>query len=118
MNASHNGPEASHAIGETQWHRACILDDVASGTCEVLVSNRVIAIFKTAVGFFATDGMCAHQGGPLAKGQLDGNCVTCPWHGWQYDVTNGNNMLTGKQMLSRYPVELRGSEIWVEVPTP
>lgn len=107
-------PENDNAT-DGQWHRACSLDELASGACEKLVCNRVIAIFKTVDGVYATDGMCAHQGGPLAKGQLSGTCITCPWHGWQYDVTTGNNMLTGKPMLNRYTAVQRGSEIWIEI---
>ena len=34
--------------------------------------------------FYALDGVCPHQGGPLGKGCLMGRIVTCPWHGWQF----------------------------------
>ncbi len=82
---------------------------------EIVVEQRVIAVFKTPQGYFAVDGMCAHQGGPIAKGSVDGQCVTCPWHGWQYDISNGHNLLTGKQMLTTYPTEVRGDELWLAV---
>ena len=98
------------------WQLACRAAEVESGAREVLIGQRVLAIFKTDTGYWAVDGMCAHQGGPIAKGSLDGSCVTCPWHGWQYDVTDGRNILTGRQMLATYPVELRDDELWVEVP--
>ncbi len=99
----------------SNWQFACRESELEAGAREVLVSDRVIAIFRTATGYWAVDGMCAHQGGPIAKGALDGCCVTCPWHGWQYDVTNGKNILTGRQMLTTYPVQLRGEELWVDV---
>ncbi len=97
------------------WHFACNLDQLTGRACEVVIGPRIIAVFKTDDGIYATDGMCAHQGGPIAKGQVDGNCVTCPWHGWQYDVTDGKNILTGRQMLSVYDVEVRGDEVWINV---
>ncbi len=80
---------------------------------EVLFQNRVLAVFRTEDGFFAVDGMCAHQGGPIAQGHLDGHCVTCPWHGWQYDIRNGCNLLTGKAMLDCFGVELREDTVVV-----
>ena len=114
----HNDSELSPPSLE-RWFLACKTNELrteAREVLEVFIEQRVIAIFKTEDGYFATDGMCAHQGGPLAKGAVDGNCVTCPWHGWQYDVTSGKNMLTGRKMLSTYPVEIRGDEVWLALP--
>ncbi len=98
------------------WHKACLLKDLpdASGR-EVLLGGRVIALFRVDEAVFAVDGMCAHQGGPIAQGQLSGHCVTCPWHGWQYDVRCGENLLTQKKMLDTFATELREGEVWVEV---
>ena len=66
---------------------------------EVLVADRVVAVFRTEQGLFAVDGMCAHQGGPLAEGTVDHGCVTCPWHGWQYELE------TGIQTINRQPLQ-------------
>ena len=49
--------------------------------------GRVIALFNVDGTFYALDGVCPHQGGPLGQGTLEGCIVTCPWHGWQFDVT-------------------------------
>lgn len=111
-----NGPEAQPTANQRRWFFACETSEVDAGAREVLVDQRVIAIFKTADGYYAVDGMCAHQGGPLVKGALDGHCITCPWHGWQYDVTNGKNMLTGRQMLTTYATEVRDGEVWLALP--
>jgi nitrite reductase/ring-hydroxylating ferredoxin subunit len=99
------------------WHEACRFDELAAvGAKEVLVAGQVIAVFLVDDELRAVDGMCAHQGGPIAQGELSGNCVTCPWHGWQYDVRNGENLLTGKQMLTTFRVEQRDDSVWIEVP--
>ena len=82
---------------------------------EFMVDGRVVAVFRQGQSVYAVDGMCAHQGGPLAQGQLDDKCITCPWHGWQYDVSSGCNSLTGKQLLERFPTEIRGREVWIDV---
>lgn len=99
------------------WHNICKLDDLAeSAGQEFLVGKQVVAVFRRGDVVHATDGMCAHQGGPIAQGELKGDCVTCPWHGWQYDVTNGVNLLTGKHMLACFPNEIRDGEVWIELP--
>jgi len=38
----------------------------------------------------AIAAICAHQGGPLEKGKLEGDVVTCPWHGSQFCVRDGS----------------------------
>ena len=48
-------------------------------------------LFNVGGKFYALDGICPHQGGPLGKGSLTGCIVTCPWHGFQFDVTTGQH---------------------------
>ena len=98
------------------WYRVCALDEMPDERGkEFAVAGRVVAIFRAGDRLYAVDGMCAHQGGPIAQGRLDGSCVTCPWHGWQYDVTTGCNLLSGKKMLDTFAVEVRSDEVWVNV---
>ena len=98
------------------WHEAGKVDEWEIGQGrELLISGRVVAIFRTEVQFFAIDGMCAHQGGPIAQGKLEGNCVTCPWHGWQYNIADGVNLLTQKKMLDCFSVELREETVWIDI---
>jgi len=52
----------------------------------VMVKDRAIALFNVDGTFYAIDNICLHRGGPLGEGELEGCVVTCPWHGWQYDV--------------------------------
>ena len=64
--------------------------ELVPGSCKTVeVSGSRIALFNVAGKFYAMDDTCAHRGGPLGEGNLDGAIVTCPWHGWQYDVSSG-----------------------------
>ncbi len=99
------------------WHYLCELSEIVERRSrEYLVEGRVIAAFYTEQQVHAVDGICAHQGGPLAQGRLDGKCLTCPWHGWQYNIADGTNLLSGKQMLECFTTQIRGSEVWLEIP--
>ena len=53
----------------------------------------MVALFNVAGEFYALDGVCPHQGGPLGKGQLNQCLLSCPWHGWQFDVRSGQNQV-------------------------
>tara|TARA_R110002049_G_scaffold309268_1_gene519614 strand:+ start:155625 stop:156053 length:429 start_codon:yes stop_codon:yes gene_type:complete len=77
------------------------------GAIEVLIDGQVIAIFRTEDGLFAVDGMCAHQGGPIAEGVVQDGCVTCPWHGWQYELATGIQTINRQPLQQTYPVRQR-----------
>jgi nitrite reductase/ring-hydroxylating ferredoxin subunit len=73
---------------------------------EFVVADKIVAVFFENENWYAIDSVCAHQGGPLVRGIVADGCVTCPWHGWRYNLANGCNTVTGKQMLHVYPVRL------------
>jgi nitrite reductase (NADH) small subunit len=56
---------------------------------QVTVEGRWVALFNVDGSYHAIDAICLHRGGPLAEGSLSHCIVTCPWHGWQFDVTTG-----------------------------
>ncbi len=81
----------------------------------VEVNGRRIAIFNVDGAFYAIDDVCPHQGGPLGEGELSGKIVTCPWHGWEYDVTTGVNTMDTDIQQERFEVQVRGDDILVKV---
>lgn len=81
----------------------------------VEVKGREIALFKIEDKVYAIDHICAHQGGPLAEGGTDGAVVTCPWHGWQYDVKTGECTLNPSVKQETFPVKEEGEDIFVQI---
>jgi nitrite reductase/ring-hydroxylating ferredoxin subunit len=77
--------------------------------------GRVYAIFNVGGTITAIDGICPHQGGPLADGPLEGTMVTCPWHGWQFDVCTGKTPLGPKIKQTVYEVRVEGQDVLVAV---
>lgn len=70
-------------------------DDLPVGeSAEVTAGGRVFAVFNVDGSYHVLDGMCPHAGGPLGKGILQGCVVTCPWHGWQFDVRSGQHQFS------------------------
>jgi len=97
--------------------RVAALSDVPPGTArEFTVGDRVVALFNVDGEIYALDGLCRHAGGPLGTGPLNGKVVTCPWHGWQYDVTTGQHCLTPRIYQDRFVIEMRDGEIYVILP--
>jgi len=71
--------------------------------------------FQVDGNFHAVNGVCLHRGGPIGQGTLQGTVVTCPWHGWQFDVLTGKSLQNPSAGLPSFPVEVRGDEIFVEI---
>ncbi len=80
---------------------------------EVVASGQILAIFRHDGQLHAIDGMCAHQGGPIAKGEVSAGCVTCPWHGWQYELKTGIQTINRQPLQQVFPVRERDGNIEV-----
>jgi nitrite reductase/ring-hydroxylating ferredoxin subunit len=97
--------------------RICSTVDVPPGTGrEVVAAGRIVAVFNVDGQFYALDGICPHAGGPLGQGRLAGGIVTCPWHGWQFDVTSGRHCLNPRLTQTSYPVQVLAEDVFVELP--
>jgi nitrite reductase/ring-hydroxylating ferredoxin subunit len=100
----------------SNWIRVAAEQDLGPGLCgEYVAGERIIALFNVDGRFFALDGICPHQGGPLGKGSLAGCIVTCPWHGFQFDVTTGQHQTSRSLVQPTFPVKVENGEVWVQV---
>lgn len=88
--------------------------EVKSGSGIVAeVRGKAIAIFNIEGTFYAIDNTCVHRGGPLGEGDVEGSIVTCPWHGWQYDVITGTCVANPAAHVERYEVKIDGVDVKV-----
>ena len=91
-------------------------EDVPAGTGKVVrAGDKLLALFNVGGTFYALDNVCLHRGGPVGEGDLDGDIVTCPWHGFQYDVRTGRNVFDPSVGLETFPAEVRAGEVLVAV---
>lgn len=74
----------------------------------IQAGNRTIGVFNVGGAFYALRNTCPHQGAPLCKGHVtgttlpsqpgeyiwakEGEILRCPWHGWEFDITNGRSV--------------------------
>ena len=90
-------------------------DEIPAGTIrEFQVNGKTIALANVDGTFYAVNNTCLHRGGPLGQGELEDKVVTCPWHGWQYDVTTGKVTMNSSVGVDTYAVEVRGEDIFVD----
>ena len=81
----------------------------------VEVNGKTLAVFNVEGIFHAIDNTCIHRGGPLGEGDLEGSVVTCPWHGWQYDVATGICLANPSAKVERYEVVVDNTDVKVRL---
>ena len=90
--------------------------ELQPGSCKTVEQDgKVLALFNVGGKFYALDNTCPHRGGPLGEGDLSGNVVTCPWHGWQFNVVTGSSEVNPEMKLKQYEVREEGENILVSL---
>jgi len=90
--------------------------EIPPGTGKVIeAGGKTVAVFNCDGSFYAIDNTCKHRGGPLGEGMVSGASVTCPWHGWEYDVTSGECSMDPAIKVQRFEVKVEGDDILVAV---
>lgn len=88
--------------------------ELAPGAVQVVqAGERALALCNVDGTLYAVDQACPHRGGPLGEGDLEGPILTCPWHGWRWDVRTGASTNHPTLRLGCVPVSLEGGEIFV-----
>lgn len=96
------------------WTPVAAASECPPGTSiERVAAGRMVAIANVDGTLHAIDGLCPHQGGPLGTGDLCGTTLTCPWHGWQFDVTTGRHRISATVRQTVH--EVRDREGTIEV---
>jgi len=97
--------------------RAANIADVPQGCIhQFQVAGTPVALANVDGKFYAINDVCVHRGGPLGEGELHEKVVTCPWHGWQYDVTTGKVTQNPTMGVACYATEVKGGEVFIDVP--
>lgn len=85
--------------------------------------RKIVQVDELSIGVFHHKGQlmalrnhCLHRGGPVATGALDGDTLTCPWHGYQYNVNTGELLVDPSLKLDTYRLVLKGDEVYLTIP--
>ena len=81
----------------------------------VVVNGRHVALFRLGDDFHALDNLCLHRGGPLCEGPIENSVVTCPWHGWSYEIKTGTLVQDPGVGVSCHEVRVAGDQVSVRL---
>jgi nitrite reductase (NADH) small subunit len=103
------------------WQKVCPLDEIPMlGARVVERDGETIAVFRADTDtVFALRDACPHMGGPLSQGIVSGSGdsarVTCPLHGWNIALANGEACAPDEGCARRYATRLEAGEVWLDL---
>lgn len=94
------------------------------------VEGREIAVFNYNGDYYAVLNYCVHQSGPLCEGRLSGHMkvgddgwdweydhdqkyISCPWHGWKFDITTGESVSDKRYAVPTYEVTQEDGDLYI-----
>ena len=110
---------ASGLLKPSGYHRVLVgpVASIAEGERKIIqAEDHSVGVFHLDDRWYALSNSCLHRGGPVCTGTLEGTTLTCPWHGYQYDIRTGELLLDHTSCLPTYKVLLQDDQVYVEVP--
>jgi nitrite reductase (NADH) small subunit len=100
------------------WKLICKLEDIPQLGSRVVqrVSGGDIAVFRNAEDeVFALHDKCPHKNGPLSQGIVHGRKVTCPLHGWNIGLEDGQAVAPDVGSCTKFEVKVDNGEVFLAV---
>lgn len=117
--------------GPQRWPVANASDIPPGEHVLVEVKKHSIGVFNVNGTFVAALNMCPHELAPVCRGRVggttlpsapgeyrwgrEGEILACPWHGWEFDLTNGRMLADDRVRLRTYPVTVEDDVVFVMV---
>jgi nitrite reductase/ring-hydroxylating ferredoxin subunit len=96
--------------------KVCKAEDIEEGKArKVSIMARNIAVFKLDGKLYGLEADCKHMKACVADGKIEGRVVTCPMHGWRYDIPTGECLEESWARLKTFPAFEENGSIWVDV---
>jgi len=93
---------------------ACAVADIPENRAKIVcLSGERVAIFKYDGKISAISNVCQHQNGPLGEGKIVFGCITCPWHGYQYQPDTGASPPPFVEKVPTFNVRVSNGRVFV-----
>jgi 3-phenylpropionate/trans-cinnamate dioxygenase ferredoxin subunit len=101
------------------FEMAASLDEFRDGEAiAVTIGDQEVAIARHGDELFAVEDICSHAAVALSEGEVEGCTVECWLHGSRFDLRTGKPTgLPATEPVATFPVEVRGSDVYVDVTT-
>jgi methionine sulfoxide reductase heme-binding subunit len=106
---------ARHQLVGQGFVEVCKVDRIAEKCASIVsLSGERVAVFRYDGRVSAISNVCQHQNGPLGEGRIIDGCVTCPWHGYQYQPDSGAAPPPFKEKIPTFRVKVVDGTVFVD----
>ena len=99
---------------EDGFLEVCKVDRISEKSATIVsLSGERVAVFRYDGKISAISNVCQHQNGPLGEGRIIDGCVTCPWHGYQYQPESGAAPPPFKEKIPTFNTKVVGGSVFV-----
>ncbi|MEO1678742.1 MAG: Rieske 2Fe-2S domain-containing protein [Pseudomonadota bacterium] len=107
---------AEARAGAGDWVEVPDADALEDGRARIvrLSASERAAVFRHEGQLYAVSNACAHQNGPLGEGRVIDGCITCPWHGFQYRLTDGQSPAPFTEKVPTYRLRRKGRRVEID----
>ena len=104
-------------MSERPWRDVIAVDSLEKDwVTRVAVGRRVLAVYDTPSGIFASMALCTHGGADLCDGYFDGHIIECPLHQGAFDVRDGRPVAApATRALRMLEVRVQGGQVQVRL---
>ncbi len=108
-------PRAADSPLNDEFIDACAVADIPENRARIVcLSGERVAIFKYDGKISAVSNVCQHQNGPLGEGKIVYGCITCPWHGYQYQPDTGASPPPFVEKVPTFNVRVKDGRVFVQ----
>lgn len=109
------GMRPSDRTANEGWLKVAPLAEMEDARAKIVrpVAGEAIAVFRDGNKISAVSNVCRHQGGPLGEGKIVDGCITCPWHGFQYRMEDGQSPPPFTEKIATYATRIVDDVVYV-----
>lgn len=98
------------------WLKVADVADMEDARAKIVrpPEGEAIAVFRDGDKVSAVSNVCRHQGGPLGEGKIVDGCITCPWHGFQYRMEDGQSPPPFTEKIATYATRIVDGTVYVD----
>jgi len=101
-------------VSSGEFVEACAVEEIPEQrACIRTIAGERVAIFKYDGKISAVSNVCRHQNGPLGEGRIIDGCITCPWHGFQYEPETGSAPPPFTEKVPTFNVRIENGKVYI-----
>ncbi len=87
--------------------------DFSSGLKTVTVGSEAVLVGRLEGRLIACAAKCPHAGISMEHAEVDGAILTCPLHGWRFDMNNCGAEIHGYRGLPTRELKIENGTVYI-----